>query len=142
MNDEELRTAARALETYNAQLENLNRQVSILRATREETYRAGRALEAIAKAKVGEEVLIPVGASAFVRVVVTGKDVVTGIGRGISIERPADEAAQKMDQDRAEVETALQEAVSTMQEIQGYVRELSTAVQQEYAQRRAASGSQ
>lgn len=140
MNDEELRTAAQALETYNAQLENLSRQVSVLRATREETLRASRALTALAAAKEGEEVLIPVGASAMVRVKVTGKDVVTGIGRGVSIERPASEAAEKMEQDRAEVETALQEAVATMQEIQGYVRELTTAVQQEYQQRRAAAG--
>lgn len=140
MNDDELRTAARALETYNAQLESLSRQVNLLRATREETFRAGRALEAIAKAKVGEEILVPVGASAFVRVTVTGKDALTGIGNGITIERPPAEAAAKMDADRAEVEAALQEAVKTMQEIQSYVQELSAAIQQEYAQRRNASG--
>ena len=66
MNDEELRSAARALETYNAQLENISRQVNLLRATRDETYRAGRALHALAEAKEGDEILVPVGASAFV----------------------------------------------------------------------------
>ena len=137
MNDEELRSAARALETYNAQLENISRQVSLLRATRDETYRAGRALHALAEAKEGDEILVPVGASAFVRVKVTGKDAVCGIGNGISIEKPVLEAADKMDNDRSEVENALKEAIETMQEIQGYVKELSAAVQQEYAQRQA-----
>jgi len=142
MNDEELRAAGRALETYNAQLENISRQVNILRATRDETYRAGRALRALAQAKVGEEILIPVGASAFVKVQVTGKDVVCGIGNGISIEKPVDEAAEKMDSDRAEVEAGLNDAIATMQEIQGYVKELSAAVQQEYARRQAMAKAQ
>ena len=138
MNDEELRSAARALETYNAQLENISRQVNLLRATRDETYRAGKALRALSEAKEGDEILVPVGASAFVRVVVTGKDAVTGIGNGISIERPVAEAADKMDNDRTEVENALKDAIGTMQEIQGYVKELRDAVQQEYAQRQQA----
>ena len=68
---------------------------------------------------------------------VTGKDAVCGIGNGISIEKPVPEAADKMDNDRSEVEKALKEAIETMQEIQGYVKELSAAVQQEYAQRQA-----
>lgn len=137
MNDEELRAAGRALETYNAQLENISRQVNLLRATRDETYRAGRALRALAQAKVGEEILIPVGASAFVKVQVTGKDALCGIGNGISIEKPVSEAADKMDSDRAEVEAGLNDAIATMQEIQNYVRELTAAVQQEYAKRQA-----
>ncbi len=135
MNDEELRTAGRALESYNAQLESLSRQMNLLRATRDETYRAGRALHALADAKVGDEILVPVGASAFVRVTVTGKDALCGIGNGISIDKPAAEAAEKMDADRSEVEKAIQEAAKTIQEIQGYVQELSAAVQQEYARR-------
>ena len=140
MNNEELQQAARALEVYNAQLENLSRQFDLLRATRDETYRAGKALHALAEAKEGDEILIPVGASAYVRVTVTGKDAVCGIGQGISVEKPVPEAADKMDADRAEVEAALQEAVESVKEIQGYVRELSAAVQQEYAQRQASAG--
>ncbi len=135
MNDEELRQAARALEVYNAQLENLSRQVNLLRATRDETFRAGKALHALAEAKEGEEIIIPVGASAFVKVIVTGKDAICGIGQGISVEKPVPEAAEKMDADRAEVEAALQEALKNVQEIQEYARDLGAAVQQEYAAR-------
>lgn len=137
MNDEELRTARRALETYNAQLEGLSRQMSILRATRDETARASRALRAIAGAEVGEEVLVPIGASAFIRVHITGKDTLRSIGNGVSIDIPADEAADKMDADRTEVEKAIEETVGTVKEIQGYIRDLSEAIQQEYSARQA-----
>lgn len=137
MNDEELHTARRALETYNAQLEGLSRQMNILRATRDETMRASRALRAIADAKVGEEVLVPVGASAYIRVQVTGKDTLRSIGNGVSVDVPASEAADKMDADRAEVEKAIEDTVNTVKEIQGYIRELSDAIQQEYTVRQA-----
>ncbi len=135
MNDEELRQAAQALEVYNAQLESLSRQVSLLRATRDETFRAGKALHALAEAKEGDEIIIPVGASAYVKVIVTGKDAICGIGQGISVEKPVAEAADKMDSDRSEVEAALEEALRNVQEIQNYARELGAAVQQEYNQR-------
>ena len=138
MNDEELRQAARALEVYNAQLESLSRQVSLLRATRDETFRAGKALHALAEAKEGDEIVIPVGASAYVRVRVTGKDAICGIGQGISVEKPILEAAEKMDKDRADVEAALQEAIANVQEIQNYAKELGAAVQQEYSARQGA----
>jgi prefoldin alpha subunit len=137
MNDEELRQAAQALDVYNAQLESLSRQVSLLRATRDETFRAGKALHALAEAKEGDEIIIPVGASAYVKVIVTGKDAICGIGQGISVEKPVAEAADKMDSDRSEVEAALEEALRNVQEIQNYARELGAAVQQEYNQRQA-----
>mgnify|MGYP001836831208 CR=1 FL=1 len=54
MNDEELRQAARTLDSYNQQLENISRQIRLLQASRDETVRASRTLEALADAKEGD----------------------------------------------------------------------------------------
>ncbi len=137
MNDEELRQAARTLDSYNQQLENISRQIRLLQATRDETSRAGRTLEALAEANEGDEVLIPIGASSFVTVKVTGKkSAVVGIGNKISVEKDYSAAKEFMDKNTEELNEAVQKSAAAMQEIQQYTEELAAAVQEEYRRRR------
>ena len=119
MNDEELRQAARTLDSYNQQLENISRQIRLLQASRDETVRASRTLEALADAKEGDEVLIPIGASSFVTVKVTEKKTaVVGIGNKISVDKEYSDAKDFMDRNSAEISDAIQKSVAAMQEIQ------------------------
>ena len=137
MNDEELRQAARTLDSYNQQLENISRQIRLLQASRDETVRASRTLEALADAKEGDEVLIPIGASSFVTVKVTDKKTaVVGIGNKISVDKEYSDAKDFMDRNSAEISDAIQKSVSAMQEIQQYTEDLAAAVQDEYRKRR------
>ena len=48
----------RTLDSYNAQLETLNRQVRLLQSSRDEAVRASRSIEALSDAKPGDEVMI------------------------------------------------------------------------------------
>ena len=132
MNDEELRQAARTLDSYNQQLENISRQIRLLQASRDETVRASRTLEALADAKEGDEVLIPIGASSFVTV----KTAVVGIGNKISVDKEYSDAKDFMDRNSAEISDAIQKSVAAMQEIQQYTEDLAAAVQDEYRKRR------
>ncbi|WP_400236580.1 prefoldin subunit alpha [Methanomethylophilus alvi] len=137
MNDEELRQAARTLDSYNQQLENISRQIRLLQASRDETVRASRTLEALADAKEGDEVLIPIGASSFVTVKVTDKKTaVVGIGNKISVDKEYSDAKDFMDRNSAEISDAIQKSVAAMQEIQQYTEDLAAAVQDEYWKRR------
>ena len=137
MNDEELRQAARPLDSYNQQLENISRQIRLLQASRDETVRASRTLEALADAKEGDEVLIPIGASSFVTVKVTDKKTaVVGIGNKISVDKEYSDAKDFMDRNSAEISDAIQKSVAAMQEIQQYTEDLAAAVQDEYRKRR------
>ncbi len=137
MNDEELRQAARTLDSYNQQLENISRQIRLLQASRDETVRASRTLEALADAKEGDEVLIPIGASSFVTVKVTDKKTaVVGIGNKISVDKEYSDAKDFMDRNSAEISDAIQKSVAAMQEIQQYTEDLAAAVQDEYRKRR------
>ena len=137
MNDEELRQAARTLDSYNQQLENISRQIRLLQASRDETVRASRTLEALADAKEGDEVLIPIGASSFVTVKVTDKKTaVVGIGNKISVDKEYSDAKDFMDRNSAEISDAIQKSVAAMQEIQQYTEDLAAAVQGEYRKRR------
>ena len=137
MNDEELRQAARTLDSYNQQLENISRQIRLLQASRDETVRASRTLEALAGAKEGDEVLIPIGASSFVTVKVTDKKTaVVGIGNKISVDKEYSDAKDFMDRNSAEISDAIQKSVAAMQEIQQYTEDLAAAVQDEYRKRR------
>ena len=137
MNDEELRQAARTLDSYNQQLENISRQIRLLQASRDETVRASRTLEALADAKEGDEVLIPIGASSFVTVKVTDKKTaVVGIGNKISVDKEYSDAKDFMNRNSAEISDAIQKSVAAMQEIQQYTEDLAAAVQDEYRKRR------
>ena len=71
MNDDELRQALATLETMKVQLDAMAQQARFFQLSLEETMRAHDTLDAFAKAKEGDEVLVPAGASSFVIATVT-----------------------------------------------------------------------
>lgn len=133
MNDEELRQAMQTLESYNKQLENVSRQARILQNSRDDTVRAHRTLEALNEAKPGDEVLVPIGSSCLVNVRVSDKkEAVVGIGSKVSVSKDYPSAIEYLDTAVKELNEAIQKTVAAMQEIQTYVEQLSSAIQNEY----------
>jgi len=143
MNDDELRQAMSALDNYQEQLEAITRQVRLLQASRDETVRAQRTFQALAAAKPGDEILVPVGASSFVNVLVTDhQKAVVGIGNKVSVEKSLADASQFMDTTGQEIAEALNKAIAAMQEVQEYTQELAAAVQDEYQARKQGAAPQ
>lgn len=133
MEENELRQAMAVLEAYNAQLEALNRQVRLLQISLEDTVRARESFKALAEAKEGDEILIPVGASSYVPAKVTGKKkAIVGIGNRLSTEKDLEEAVSFMEASANEISKALREAVSALDEVERMAEELTMAVQNEY----------
>ena len=136
MEDDELRQALAILETYNAQLEALNRQVRLLQVSLDDTTRARESFKALADAKEGDEILIPVGASSFIRAKVTDKKTaIVGIGNRISAEKDLTEATEFMDAGVAEITAALREAITALNGVEKMAAELTAAVENEYQNR-------
>ena len=125
------------MEAYRERVETMTRQVQILRATLDEVSLALDSVKAFKDAKEGDEIMVPVGASCFIPVKVTGnKTVVTGVGSGISIQKTSEEATEYLESNAYELSEALKKAASTLDELQTHLSMVNEAVQNEYAARR------
>ncbi len=140
MEDNELRQAIAAMESYKERVEALSRQVQVLRVSLEEVTMSADALKAFKNAKEGDEIMVPVGASSFITVKVTSnRNVVVGIGSNISVEKDIDDAISYMDANNAEIAEALKKSAEALNEAQQALTTISNAVQQEYVNRQQAA---
>ena len=141
MDDNELRQALALMEAYKDRVEAMSRQVQVLRMSLDEVSLALEAVKAFKDAKEGDEIMVPVGASCYIPVKVTGnRSVITGIGSGISVQKTSDESIDYLEGNSAEITEALKKSVEALNEAQQNLAGMSDAVQQEYAARRRASG--
>ena len=140
LEDNELRQAIAAMESYKERVEALSRQVQVLRVPIAEVTMSADALKAFKNAKEGDEIMVPVGASSFITVKVTSnRNVVVGIGSNISVEKDIDDAIGYMDANNAEIAEALKKSAEALNEAQQALTTISNAVQQEYVNRQQAA---
>ncbi|MFT0899400.1 prefoldin subunit alpha [Candidatus Methanoprimaticola sp. MG2] len=143
MDDNELRQALALMDAYKERVEAMSRQVQVLRVSLDEVNLALESVKAFKDAKEGDEIMVPVGASCYIPVKVTGnRTVVTGIGSGISIQKTSEESIDYLDANSAEISEALKKSVDALNEAQQNLTAMSEAVQQEYAVRRQNAGIQ
>lgn len=141
LDDNELRQALALMDAYKDRVEAMSRQVQVLRMSLDEVSLALEAVKAFKDAKEGDEIMVPVGASCYIPVKVTGnRSVITGIGSGISVQKTSDESIDYLEGNSAEITEALKKSVEALNEAQQNLASMSDAVQQEYAARRRASG--
>ena len=143
MNDSELRQAIALVDAYRERVEAMNRQVQVLRVSLEEVSIALESVKAFKDAKEGDEIMVPVGASCYIPVKVTGnRTVITNIGSGISVQKSSDESVEYLEANAAEINQALKKSVESLNEAQQNLAAMSETVQQEYAVRRQQAGAQ
>lgn len=139
MNDDELRQMLALMESYKNRTEALSRQVTVLRSTLDEVNMANESIKALMAAKEGDEIMVPIGASSFMNVKVTSnKNIVVGVGSGISVEKTPENANKYMEANAAELSEALKKTVDALQEVQQALSTVSEAVQVEYMNRQQA----
>ena len=136
MNDDELRQMLALMESYKNRTEALSRQVNVLRSTLDEVNMANESIKALIGADEGDEILVPIGASSFMNVkVASNKNIIVGIGSGISVEKNPEDASQYMEANAAELTEALKKTVEALNEVQKALSTVSEAVQIEYMNR-------
>mgnify|MGYP000869575020 CR=1 FL=1 len=136
MDDNELRQAMAALESYKAQLDALAQQSQMLQMSLEETLRSKETIKALIEAEPGDEVLVPAGGAAFVTVTVSEKKkAIVGIGSGYSVEKDFDDAVSFVDANVEDIKTAAKSVAETAGRIEETATKLSLAVNQELQKR-------
>ncbi len=105
--EEEVRRAALVLESQRTQLENLARQEEILQLSLEELLRARETVSRTKQAGKGAEVLVPVGAGAFLIMNVKEENkALVNIGTDIVLEESADKVIERLETRIKEIEEA------------------------------------
>ena len=136
VNDDELRQMLALMESYKNRTEALSHQVNVLRSTLDEVNMAHESIKALLAAKEGDEIMVPIGASSFMNVkVASNKNIIVGIGSGISVEKSPEDASQYMEANAAELTEALKKTVDALNEVQKALSTVSEAVQIEYMNR-------
>lgn len=105
--EEEIRRLVGAYQQYQAQAEAIAQQMSLTQMTLQGLERAIMAVEALASAQEGQEMLVPIGSGSFVYAKLASKErVVLNVGSGVSIEKTASEAGESLKARKAEVAEA------------------------------------
>ena len=121
------------LQNTRDQLEQVHTQVELLRISLEEHRTAVETLEAYKGAKPNQEVLVPVGANAFIFAKSTGsKAAVTELGAGISAEVPIDTAVEKLRSRAQKLENSRSKMVETGKRLEQSAGALEQQIQELY----------
>jgi prefoldin alpha subunit len=129
------------LQTTREQLEQLRTQSELLRISLEEHRTAIDTLEAYKDVREGQEVLVPVGANAFVFANSSAtKAAVTELGAGISASLPIDEAVEKLRKRIERIEASRKKMVESGTRLEQNAAALEEQIQNTYAHLNAGQG--
>jgi prefoldin alpha subunit len=129
--EEEITRNLSLIEYYKQQLESIDMQLQYLQSTLADYQRAKITVEQLHAADDNTELLIPVGAGTFVNgSLKNASNVLIGIGAGIVIEKPVEEAVVKLEERMKRMQENLEKMVSLGQKIQSDAEELSRKTQQ------------
>ncbi len=102
--EEEVRRLLAAYQQYQAQADGIMRQLNLTQITAEGLERALVAADALEKAEVGQEILVPIGSGSFIYGTLASKEkIVLNVGAGVNIEKTATEAKEILKVRKAEV---------------------------------------
>lgn len=141
MNEDEIRQALATLDLYRAQAETLAEQQQIVQLSLEEYSRAKETLSKWKDASVGSEILVPVGGNSFVFAKVASSDkALVGVGSGLTVERPVEEALKTLEARLAEMTDGLKKIVDGRMAVESRAQQLTQLVQAEYDRLQKAQG--
>lgn len=123
------------LQQTREQLEEFRTQSELLRISVEEHRTAIDTLEAYKDVKHGQEVLVPVGANAYIFANSSGsKTAITEIGAGLSASLPIDVAVEKLRKRIEKIDASRKKVVEGGQRLEQSVASIEQQVQGLYAQ--------
>ena len=109
--EEELRRLSVEMRYLEQTAETLQQRISMVNAAISDLTYANMSLEEIQKEKENTELLVPVGGSAYVKVKLADTSkVIVGLGAGVSIEKPLEEAKAILKQRLEELDKTMNAA--------------------------------
>lgn len=128
------------LEAYREQLTALVRQQELLRMSLESHARAQETLEEMETMDEGREILLPIGAEAFIQATPRSKDkVLIGVGSGVVAELDRSKALEILSQRRSQLEKSETSLLNQVRKVESEANSIQTRVQAIYQQAQAQS---
>jgi prefoldin alpha subunit len=135
MDEAEAREAAAMIETAKAQYEALARQQEIIRLTIDEHSRAKETISRVAAGTPGDDILVPVGADAFVHARVSEeKSAIIGVGASVSFQRSPEDAEKMLAARIDELNRALRKIAERAEQTELTIQQFSDKIQEYYSQ--------
>ncbi len=133
-----LRENMMRLDTAKAQLEGLARQQELIQLAIEEHVKARETVKSLSSGVPGDDLMIPIGADSYIYAKASErKDVVIGVGSGVSIQRDAVEAQKLLDTRIEELSQAFQKVSEKAEQAEATIQQLSQLVQSQYEEMQA-----
>lgn len=127
----EVRRLLEAYQQYQAQADGIMRQLSLTQITADGLERASTAVDALEKAEVGQEILVPIGSGSFVHATLASKEkVILNVGAGVSIEKNAAEAKEIIKTRKAEVLEGSRKLNEVLAKIDQEMQKIQAVMQQ------------
>jgi prefoldin alpha subunit len=128
--DEELSRSMEQLEMAKARLENLTKEAELLQMSLNEHMRAVATIRSFINLPEGREVLVPVGAGAFISAKSAGTGwALVSIGAGVTQEKKFDDAISVLEKEAAEIELEERKILQEMRAIEKQANMLNQKVQ-------------
>ena len=129
--EEEIRRLLAAYQQYQAQADGIMRQLSLTQLTAEGLERASTAVDALNRAEVGQEIMVPIGSGSFIHATLASKEkVVLNVGEGVHIEKDAAEAQEILKVRKAEVQEGSRKLNEVLSKIDQEMQKIQTVMQQ------------
>ncbi len=120
-----------AYQQYQAQAEVLMQQLNFAKLTAAGLDRALSAVEALEKAEVGQDILIPIGSGSFIYGKLASKnEVILNVGAGVSIEKTADQARETLKVRKAEISEGSQKLNEVLAKVESEMQKIQALLQQ------------
>jgi len=129
----ELRESAMRIENAKAQLEGLGRQRELIQLAVEEHARARETIKNLTTGKPGDEVMIPVGADAYVYAKVSERrEAVLGVGSNVSIQRAPEEADKLLEVRIDELSQTFRKVSERAEQLEAMIQQATEKLQEQY----------
>lgn len=129
--EEEIRRLLAAYQQYQAQADGIMRQLSLTQLTAEGLERASTAVDALNRAEVGQEIMVPIGSGSFIHATLASKEkVVLNVGAGVHIEKDAAEAKEILNVRKAEVQEGSRKLNEVLSKIDQEMQKIQAVMQQ------------
>ncbi len=129
--EEEIRRLLAAYQQYQAQADGIMRQLSLTQLTAEGLERASTAADALDRAEVGQEIMVPIGSGSFIHATLASKEkVVLNVGAGVHIEKDAAEAQEILKVRKAEVQEGSRKLNEVLSKIDQEMQKIQAVMQQ------------
>ena len=128
--DEELTKYMTLIEQYKEQMSSLETQSSYMQAAITDYNKAKLTIEQLSKTGKGEEILLPIGGSTYIKAAtIDSSQVLFDIGAGVVTEKSLDDTIKNIDKRIEDLQKTHERLVEIMQNLQNEASEISQRAQ-------------